>query len=188
MSVKLTQIHHLSTVLLDSETRETRGCRFQNPEMSQIRLPDSSRAARLVTFRELPGNALARLTIRCMTTNVPAGWYPDPATGQRRWWSGSSWHEQPPLHGQKLFPDDRAYILNQALMEARRKAPQMRVESQTQYQAVCVYGQNPNHILHLLIAMFTCGLWLVVWCFIALTSHETRVTVTVDPYGNVSWV
>lgn len=122
-----------------------------------------------------------------MTASVPAGWHQNPATGQQQWWDGGQWLRVPPRRDAWLSPEGRAHILNLALIEARRKAPQMRVETQTDYQAVCVYGQQPNHILHLLIALFTCGLWFIVWAFIAVVSSETRVTVTVDPYGNVSW-
>jgi hypothetical protein len=27
------------------------------------------------------------------TPGVPAGWYPDPASGRRRWWDGTKWTE-----------------------------------------------------------------------------------------------
>jgi hypothetical protein len=30
--------------------------------------------------------------------------------------------------------------------------------------------RQPNHILHLLLAVFTLGLWLPVWLFIAIAS------------------
>ena len=109
------------------------------------------------------------------------GWYPDP-TGRHHYWDGAAWTAT------RLSDGERADILNRALIEARVKAPQVRVESQSAHQAVLVYGREANHVLHLLVALFTCGFWFIVWAFIALASTETRVTVTVDPYGKVTWV
>ncbi len=31
-------------------------------------------------------------------------------------------------------------------------------------------GTTPNHILHLVLSLFTCGLWLPVWLIIVLAS------------------
>jgi hypothetical protein len=108
---------------------------------------------------------------------TPPGWYPV-ATGGRGYWDGRSW--------MRISPEDRAAILDQVI--ARELANGMRtvrVETRSPYQAVLVYGTNPNHILHLLIALFTCGLWFIVWLFIAATSAETRWTYTIDPFGKV---
>ena len=35
------------------------------------------------------------------TPSVAAGWYPDPSSGQQRWWDGSAWgpHQPPALPG-----------------------------------------------------------------------------------------
>lgn len=45
-----------------------------------------------------------------------------------------------------------------------------------------------NHVLHLLLTIFTAGLWLIVWFFIAATqSQDSRQIVSVDAYGNV-WI
>jgi hypothetical protein len=32
---------------------------------------------------------------------------------------------------------------------------------------VLAIGKAPNHILHFLITMFTCGLWVIVWILLA---------------------
>ena len=53
-----------------------------------------------------------------------------------------------------------------------------RVESQTETEAVLVKGSNTNHILHLLLAVFTVGLWIPVWIIVALTSGEQRKVVS----------
>jgi hypothetical protein len=39
-----------------------------------------------------------------------------------------------------------------------------RVETQSDYKAVIVFGQPVNHVLHAIITIFSCGLWGVVWC------------------------
>lgn len=33
------------------------------------------------------------------------------------------------------------------------------------------HGAEPNHILHLLLAVPTAGLWLLVWLMLATTRH-----------------
>jgi hypothetical protein len=70
--------------------------------------------------------------------------------------------------------------LSQNLMATRG-----RVESVTDYSAVVVDGQRVNHILHLLISLLLCGLWLPVWFLIAVSGGEKRRVVTVDPCGNI---
>lgn len=34
--------------------------------------------------------------------------------------------------------------------------------------------QTPNHLLHLLLTIATGGLWILVWIYTVLSSHETR--------------
>ncbi len=62
-----------------------------------------------------------------------------------------------------------------------------RVESVTPFSAVVVRGQKVNHVLHLLISIFLCGLWLPVWLFVALTGGEKRTIISVDRCGNVAF-
>lgn len=61
-----------------------------------------------------------------------------------------------------------------------------RVESVTPYSAVVVHGQKVNHVLHLLISVLLCGIWLPVWLVIALTGGEKRRVISVDACGNVT--
>ncbi|PSR57575.1 hypothetical protein C8259_34405 [Nocardia nova] len=56
------------------------------------------------------------------------------------------------------------------------------------YMVTLEYGRPPNHILHLLISFFTCGLWLPVWLLLAMTSHTSRRILRVDEYGQLWWV
>jgi hypothetical protein len=60
-----------------------------------------------------------------------------------------------------------------------------RIESQTEFGAVLVKGSRVNHILHLLLTVFTLGLWIIVWALLALTGGEKRRMYRVDEYGNV---
>jgi|SRR5262252_8900202 len=55
-----------------------------------------------------------------------------------------------------------------------------RVESLTTTQAVLVKGKRPNHLLHLLLTVFTAGLWLPGWIVVAVASGEKRRVITVS--------
>jgi hypothetical protein len=61
----------------------------------------------------------------------------------------------------------------------------MRVESQSDFQAVLVKGQPVNHVLHAIITIFSCGLWGIVWIALAVTGGEKREMAVVDEFGNV---
>ena len=41
---------------------------------------------------------------------------------------------------------------------------------------VLARAKKPNHILHFLINIFTCGLWVIPWILFSLTSHNYRCT------------
>ena len=58
-----------------------------------------------------------------------------------------------------------------------------RVESRTRRQTVLVWGQRPNHVLHLLMTVFTLGLWGVVWILIAMFGGEKRRTIRRSDYS-----
>jgi len=60
-----------------------------------------------------------------------------------------------------------------------------RIESQTETSAVVVTGQKVNHVLHLLISLFTVGLWVIVWIVMASKGGERRTLLTVDENGEV---
>lgn len=38
-------------------------------------------------------------------------------------------------------------------------------------------AQHPNHIMHLLLTVFTAGLWLIVWVFAAAGTQKPQCTV-----------
>ena len=58
-----------------------------------------------------------------------------------------------------------------------------RVEHQTDFGAVFVRGRPVNHVLHLLLSVFTLGLWLLVWLLVSLNGGETRVVVRINEHG-----
>ncbi len=55
----------------------------------------------------------------------------------------------------------------------------------TDTSAVLVTGTPVNNVLHLLLTVFTCGLWAVIWVVLLLAGGEKRMALTVDDYGNV---
>lgn len=60
-----------------------------------------------------------------------------------------------------------------------------RVESHQDFQAVLISGKPVNHLLHAVIALLTCGVWLLVWLGLGIIGGETRVLIVIDEYGNV---
>jgi tetratricopeptide (TPR) repeat protein len=76
----------------------------------------------------------------------------------------------------------RKQLLAQAIMQAV-VANNARVESQSDYQAVLVTGRPVNHILHLLLTLFTIGLWVFVWLILVLTGGVKRQLIFVDESG-----
>ena len=79
----------------------------------------------------------------------------------------------------KVSPERRKEILAQVLSTRLARPGQWRVETQADYYAIVV-GRKPV-ILHLLLTVFTLGLWLFVW---AMTGGEKRYILSVDEYGN----
>ena len=79
--------------------------------------------------------------------------------------------------------EERRRIFNEEM--ARHQAQGKRIESQTDFQAVLVTGKPVNHILHLLLTVFTAGLWILVWALIAFSGGEKREILQVDEIGSV---
>lgn len=80
--------------------------------------------------------------------------------------------------------EERKALLASAVANQVRQG--WRVESQTDFQAVLVRGQRPNHILHLILTLVTLGLWGFVWLAIAIFGGEKRAVVDIDAYGNTN--
>jgi hypothetical protein len=105
-----------------------------------------------------------------------------------RYWDGSSWTHQvkeglAEINTTRRSSDERKAMLAQQLQGAVARG--MRIESQSDYQAVLVEGKPVNHVLHAIITIFSCGLWGIVWIIMAVTGGEKREMVVVDEFGNV---
>lgn len=96
------------------------------------------------------------------------------------------WGESPPAPSATLKShDERRAILGQAVQAGILRGG--RIESQSDYQAVLVFGKRVNHILHLLLSVLLLGIWLIVWILLIATGGERRELVAVDEAGNVTW-
>jgi hypothetical protein len=79
-------------------------------------------------------------------------------------------------------PIDRSRAL--AIAIGQHVTQGWRVESQSAYDAILVKGQRPNHVLHLLLTVFTVGLWAIVWLIVALANSQHHMSIHVDEYGH----
>lgn len=128
-------------------------------------------------------------------TPVPPGWYHD-GGGLRRWWDGFGWTaytDSPPTDpstggapsSMPIPREQQARLVS--MLVANAVSSGWRVEYQGDDSAVVVRGRRPNHVLHLLLTIFTLGLWGTVWVLVSLSSSDTRKAVRVDDQGNVLW-
>jgi hypothetical protein len=53
------------------------------------------------------------------------------------------------------------------------------------YRAIVLTGEPVNHALHVLLSIFTCGLWLPVWLLLIALGGVKRRQIFVDEYGNL---
>jgi len=83
----------------------------------------------------------------------------------------------------KTLEERKAVLVTEITHSVRSGA---HVEYQADTSAVMVKGRRVNHVLHLLISVFTLGLWLPVWGYIALRGGPKRQTITVDEFGATS--
>jgi len=90
-------------------------------------------------------------------------------------------HVTPPS---RIEAEQRKAILAQAVAE-NVTLHRARVESQTDFQAVLVRGHRINHLLHLILTLLTCGVWVVVWVAMFAFAGEKRFSIRVDEYGQV---
>jgi hypothetical protein len=108
------------------------------------------------------------------------GWYPDPAGVGQRYYDGAEW-----TGDRQLTIQDRTVILQQTLVE--RVGTNCRVVAQSPTSATVVQGAETNQVMHVLLTIFTCGVWLPFWILFAATGQPKRHIVTVDEQGRVIW-
>jgi hypothetical protein len=91
----------------------------------------------------------------------------------------------PPGGQSVISSEERKAGLDQSVASCMRQPGSWRVETQGDFYAIVASGQPVNHLLHLLLTVFTVGLWALVWYYLAVTSGSvTRVRLAVDEYGN----
>lgn len=78
---------------------------------------------------------------------------------------------------------DRREVMNRELQ--KYGAMGWRIETRSEYQATIAKGKQISHVLHLLLAIFTLGLWLVIWALIGAFGGVKRWLLTVDEFGNI---
>ena len=79
--------------------------------------------------------------------------------------------------------EQRRAILAQQVQQAVGRG--LRVETQSDTMAVVVNGKPVNHILHLILSVFSLGLWLIPWLIMVVAGGERRTMISVDEFGNV---
>jgi hypothetical protein len=106
------------------------------------------------------------------TQQIPTG-YPPPGL------------QSPPRVPPAPSPATQTAALQHAI--ALSSARGWRLEGTSPGVATMVSGHRPNHILHLLLTIFTCGLWAIAWIIIAATVTEKRLTIVADLDGNITY-
>lgn len=106
-----------------------------------------------------------------------------------RYWDGTAWTDRvnggSEVNTERRTADERRVILAKQLQTAAARG--LRIESQSDFQAVLVEGKPVNHVLHAILTIFTCLAWGIVWIVLAATGGEKREMVVVDDFGNVIW-
>ena len=60
------------------------------------------------------------------------------------------------------------------------------MDSRTGDTAIVTHGKPVNHILHLLLTIFTAGLWLFVWLAISTFGGERKYALDRMPDGSIA--
>jgi Protein of unknown function (DUF2510) len=92
------------------------------------------------------------------------GWYPDPSgVPAQRYWDGQKWGPKAPAQQQPQV------VIN---------------NTNTVATAAPVYvATGPNHALHAVLTLFTCGAWLPIWIIIAIVDAGQSRVVQQAPYN-----
>ena len=141
---------------------------------------------------------------------MPPGWLHaegDPA-GTERYWDGSAWQgdarpatvvvgkdpfkrpEQqnaPPQSTTPVTPEGRAERLSRIVSAKSLEGYVVVDRDDRNATAVLSHpGKEVNHVLHVIITIFTCGLWLIPWLVMGVTKKkEERLRISIDGFGNL---
>jgi hypothetical protein len=88
-----------------------------------------------------------------------------------------------PAPGQRKTEAERAAIMQQRLRELAFYG--YTISAVDGPRAAVWRGAPVNHILHLLLSVFTCGLWLPVWLLIMMFGGTKQQHIYIDEYGNL---
>ncbi len=83
-----------------------------------------------------------------------------------------------------LTTEERKTILNQEILKHQTQGK--RIESQIEFRVTLVTEKEINHVLHLILSVFTGGLWLLVWALVYFSAKDTRELLQVDEYGGIT--
>lgn len=89
-----------------------------------------------------------------------------------------------PIVPGRLPMQQRAAIMQQVLRDLAFRG--WRVEAVDGARAIVATGAPVNHILHVLLSFFSCGLWLPVWGLLAALGGVKRRPIYIDEYGNLN--
>jgi hypothetical protein len=82
-----------------------------------------------------------------------------------------------------LSADQRKGTLDRTLQVQETQG--WRIETRSDFQATIATGKPLNNKLHLLVTIFTLGVWGIVWASLAISGGVKRRMITIDEYGNV---
>lgn len=82
-----------------------------------------------------------------------------------------------------VSPEQRQQMLGMAVNAEVVRGASIREMDQT--SAVLLKKDEVNHILHLLLTVFTCGLWAIIWLLAAASARVHMYRLVVDEFGIV---
>jgi hypothetical protein len=88
-----------------------------------------------------------------------------------------------PIVPGRLPVDQRAAIMEQTLRDLTFRG--YRIETVDGPRAIISMGEPVNHVLHVLLTVFTCGLWLPIWLLLIALGGMKRRHIHIDDYGNL---
>ncbi|WP_278266155.1 hypothetical protein [Nocardia sp. AG03] len=84
---------------------------------------------------------------------------------------------------QPVSPEQRQQLLSMAVYAEVARGAQ--VQSMDQTSALLLKVDTVNHIFHLLMTAFTCGVWAVVWLLVTASARARTFRLVVDEFGIV---